>query len=162
MEEVLKGEGLPAQEATRVRMWERSAHEYFEFVRVVKTYRTPQALRSFSRLFSVFLPPLYAPYYSQMAHKLNSLGAALAFATFTSIALTSLFETVSQLEDPFVPGSVLDGIQVRNNVFSDYVKGLTALRSIYFPQADTFVNPYGEGKLPRDSTSPLQGRILSE
>ena len=61
-------------------------------------YRTPQGLRSFGRLFSMLLPPFYAPYYAQLAHDVNSLGIAITFAIFTALALTSLFETISQME----------------------------------------------------------------
>ena len=60
---------------------------------------TAQGLRSFGRLFSVCLPPFYAPYYAQLANELNSIGVAIAFACLTAIALTSLFETVSQMEE---------------------------------------------------------------
>jgi len=135
--ETLKGEGLPANEASRIRQWERMMLEDAENVRAIKKYRTPQGLRSFGRLFSVFLPPFYSPYYVQMARDLNSLGVGVAFSVLTSIALTALFETVHQLEEyaptttvsilkspshpelaaflalsPFVASSELDGIHV--------------------------------------------------
>ena len=97
--ETLKGQGLAATEASRVRQWERFAMASVEELRMLINYRTPQALRSFARLFSVFLPPLYVPYYVQLAHDLDSLGMALVFSVLTSIALTSLYETVSQMEE---------------------------------------------------------------
>ena len=58
-----------------------------------------QGLRSFGRLFSCFLPPFYAPYYADLARSLNSLGVGITFAVLTSVALTSLFETASQMEE---------------------------------------------------------------
>jgi hypothetical protein len=79
---------------------------------VIKKYRTPQALRSFARLFTVFLPPFYAPFYGQMAKDLDSLGMAIAFSVITSIALTSLFECIDQMEDPFIGYMSLDGINM--------------------------------------------------
>ena len=123
--EYLKANGLPGNEAARMRQWERFLSENFEKLRVVKRYRTrtsakttgysfvylfvsmlclpfflpAQGLRSFGRLFSFLLPPLYAPYYAELARSLNSLGAGLTFAVLTSIALTSLFETASQMEE---------------------------------------------------------------
>jgi hypothetical protein len=97
--EVLKYEGLPPNEATRVRQWERFVFLQVESLRIIKNYRTPQALRSFARLFSIFMPPFYAPYYAQLARDLDSLGMAIAFSCVTSIALTALFETVSQMEE---------------------------------------------------------------
>lgn len=133
--EIVKREGLPPNEATRIRNWERMAMEDIDRLRVVKSYRTPQALRSFSRLFSVFLPPFYAPYYAQLARDLNSLGTALAFATITSLALTCLFETVYQMEDPFVPTSFLDGVQVHEELVETVVEEMRVLRSSYFPEA---------------------------
>jgi hypothetical protein len=74
--EVLKAEGLPGNEAARIRQWERQILQSVEKLLVVKKYRTPQALRSFGRLFTVFLAPFYAPYFGQMATDLNSLGMA--------------------------------------------------------------------------------------
>ena len=97
--EVLKREGLPPNEATRVRQWERFVLQQVEVLRAVKLYRTPQALRSFGRLFSVLVPPVYAPFYAQVAVDINSLGLAIVFAVLTSLALTALFETVYQMEE---------------------------------------------------------------
>ena len=129
--EVLKREGLPGNEASRMRQWERFILEAMEGLRMIKHYRTPQALRSLCRLFSVFLPPFYAPFYAQLATDLNSIGTAITFSVMTSLALTSLFESLSQMEDPFLSQQSLDGIDVpketrlisnelmllRNNVF---------------------------------------------
>lgn len=78
-------------------------------LRVMKQYRTPQALRSFARLFSVFLPPFYAPYYGQLAYDLNSLPMAIIFASVTSIALTSLFESIYQMEGKATKICILRG-----------------------------------------------------
>ncbi|OEU16723.1 hypothetical protein FRACYDRAFT_275439 [Fragilariopsis cylindrus CCMP1102] len=109
--ELLKNEGLPPNEATRIRQWERFLSIEIEQMLVIKKYRTPQALRSFARLFTVFLPPFYAPYYGQLAVNLKSLGLGITFSMLTSIALTSLFESMSQMEDPFVgrPSSNVPG-----------------------------------------------------
>jgi len=110
--EILKEEGLPPNEATRVRQWERIVLEDLEGLRMIKWYRTPQALRSFARLFTVFLPAFYSPYYAQVAHDLNSLATGIIFAVLTSLALTALFESICQMEDPFVATITLDGIDV--------------------------------------------------
>lgn len=105
---------------------------------VIKKYRTPQALRSFARLFSVFLPPFYAPYYGQIAKELNSLGMAIAFAVVTSLALTSLFESVSQIEDPFVGIVELDGINVSTELQDEFHEQLLDCRKHNFPN----LSPY--------------------
>lgn len=110
--------------------------ESIEKLRFIKEYRTPQGLRSFARLFSIFLPPLYAPFYASLARELNSLGTAITFAILTSVALTALFETVTQLEDPFVTTSFLDGIQVRKELVDGFRPELETLQCHFFPDAD--------------------------
>lgn len=77
-----------------------------------------QGLRSFGRLFSVCLPPFYAPYYVQLARDLNSLGVGIAFSVVTSIALTALFETVSQLEE-YVCSCVMDSLSGWSSLLGD-------------------------------------------
>lgn len=136
--EVLKREGLPPNEATRVRQWERFIAEQFERLLNIKRYRTPQALRSFARCFTVFLPPFYAPFYGTMATDLNSLGMAIAFSVITSLALTSLFEAVAQLEDPFV-GRKLDGVNVERDLRDEFLVELLDSREYFFPDAPAFV-----------------------
>jgi hypothetical protein len=101
-------------------------------------YRTPQGLRSFGRLFSLFLPPFYAPYYAQLAHDINSLGTAIAFSILTAVALTTLFETISQIEDPFDKSSVLDGVDVTSDLNDGFKPQLLALRNRFFPDAPAF------------------------
>jgi hypothetical protein len=133
--EVLKREGFPPNEATRVRQWEQIMLDSIERIKVVKMYRTPQGLRSFGRLFSMILPAFYCPFYAEMAVKLESLPMGLCFALLTSMALTGLFETVAQVEDPFVASSVLDGIQVCRELVDDLVPQMQALRKYYFPHA---------------------------
>jgi hypothetical protein len=136
--EILKQEGLPPNEATRVRQWERFLLVAVENLRMIKMYRTPQGLRSFARLFSVFLPPFYAPFYAQLARDLNSIGMAVAFATITSLALTSLFETEAQMEDPFVDLSVLDGVCVKRELMDEFKPLLLAMRKHCYPSAREF------------------------
>ena len=132
---------FPLTQAARIRQWEITLLQAVEVLRVIKLYRTPQGLRSFARLFSIFLPPFYAPFYAQLAEDLNSLGTAIAFAVFTSLALTALFETVSQLEDPFVESSILDGVALERDLEDDFKPQLLALRRRFFPAC----GPLGDG-----------------
>jgi hypothetical protein len=104
-------------------------------------------LRSFARLFSVFLPPFYAPYYGQMAREINSLGMAVAFSVLTSIALTSLFESITQLEDPFVGIVALDGIDVAEEL-QEFREQLLSCRYHHFPSAEKFGLDTVERSLP--------------
>ena len=109
-----------------------------EMLIVLKRYRTPQALRSFARIFSVVLPPFYGPFYAQMAKDLNSLSMAIAFAVITAIALTSLFETIQQMEDPFVGNMKLDNIDVIREFEIDLKRQLLSRRRRHFKDAPPF------------------------
>lgn len=136
--EVLKSEGLPPNEATRVRQWERMCLENADGLRMIKLYRTPQALRSFARLFTVFLPPFYAPSYAEIAKGIGSLGTGIAFSVLTSLALTALFETISQMEDPFLGYKTLDGVDVESELSSSFVAQCVTMRGLFFHNAEPF------------------------
>lgn len=105
---------------------------------MIKKYRTPQALRSFARLFTLLLPPFYAPYYGQMGRDLNSLSMGIAFSIFTAVALTALFESINQIEDPFTGGLSLDGIDLNDELGIVLQSQLLDLRLYHFPQAPQF------------------------
>jgi hypothetical protein len=162
--EIMKREGLPPNEATRVRQWERLAQVDMEKIRAVKLYRTPQALRSFGRLFSVVLPPFFGPFYADLAVQMSSLTLGLAFAVITSIALTGLFETVSQFEDPFVISSRLDGIKVREELVDSFTDQLLKLRLVYFPDAGEFKKSPLDRRLElcQQTRAVLTARIVAD
>lgn len=160
--EILKREGLPPNEATRVRQYERYVLVDLEKLRVIKAYRTPQGLRSFGRLFSVFLPPFFAPLFADIAERLNSLGMGIAFAVVTAVALTGLFETLSQFEDPFLEASVLDGARVAQELVVNFTPEILALREQFFPKAP----PLNETQLavqkePKGELLPTSMRIIN-
>jgi len=136
--EDLKLLGLPANEASRIRQWERILGEAVEHLRVLKMYRTPQALRSFARIFSLLLPALYAPTFAQLARDVDSLGLGIAFAIIVSLALTALFNSIIILEDPFVGHITLDGIDVREELVVLHWEQLTRARKMCFPGAEEF------------------------
>lgn len=121
-----------------MRQWERVIMMSIDQLYAIKMYRTPQGLRSFARLFSIILPPLFAPYYAQLAIDVNSIGLAITFSVVTAIALTSLFETINQMEDPFDGCGSLDDINVSKELISDMTVQLLALRQQYFPHAGPF------------------------
>jgi hypothetical protein len=155
--EILKLEGLPGNEASRVRQWEREIVLQIEGLQVIKEYRTPQALRSLCRIFSVFLPPFYAPYYAQMARELNSLGMAIVFSILTSVALTALFESLTQMEDPFVAHLTLDGIDVPRELGELLYKRLMRQRNtVFFSKAGV----PAEGLRSEQLTSPNTDSLL--
>lgn len=137
--EALKAAGLPPNEASRIRQWERMLVVSIGSLRMAKHYRTPQALRSLCRLFSVFLPPFYAPFYATLGRQLRSLYMGLAFAAITALALTALFESLAQLEDPFVACLTLDGIDVHRELRFIIANHTLTRRAVFFPHASDFV-----------------------
>jgi hypothetical protein len=162
--EILKLEGLPGNEAARIRQWERDIVFQIEGLQMLKEYRTPQALRSLCRIFSVLLPPFYAPYYAQMARDLNSLGTAIAFSVLTSLALTALFESLSQMEDPFLAHLTLDGIDVPREVRDiPYARLLSQRNGVFFPTNGVSFDGRGSERLPpKEEADVMIPRIFTE
>mmetsp|Transcript_34249 Transcript_34249/g.41956 ORF Transcript_34249/g.41956 Transcript_34249/m.41956 type:complete len:407 (-) Transcript_34249:187-1407(-) len=145
--EVLKLEGMPPNEATRIRQWELIIVKEINSLEYIKDYRTPQALRSLCRIFSVIMPPFYAPFYAQLARDLNSLAMGVAFSIMTSLVLTALFECATQMEDPFVAQFTLDGIDVGKELRGDCFEELTYQRNfMFFPDE-------GKGDLKKELMS---------
>lgn len=106
---------------------------------MIKMYRSPQALRSFGRIFTLLLPPFYAPTFAQISHDLNSLGMGIMFAIITAMGLTALFESIQVLEDPFVAFLTLDGIDVREEFQVLHWQQLVNTREMIFPSAPPFL-----------------------
>ena len=88
-----------------------------------------------------------------MAKDLNSLGTAITFSILTAIALTSLFESISQMEDPFVGIIALDGIDVTNDLRVEFRQELLDWRKELFPNGKAF-------EMPEDSVVLLQEREI--
>ena len=85
--ENLKRIGFSVTEANRIRMWERTMAEAIETLKMLKLYRTPQALRSFAGLFTILLPPLYSPAFAQVRTRFrNSNIHPLKCAVFLSMS----------------------------------------------------------------------------
>ena len=136
--EAFKYEGLNHSEASRIRQYERFLGECIENLRVIKTYRTPQALRAFGRIFTVLLPPFYAPSFAQLAFDLDSLAMGIFMSIITPLCLTALFESIQVLEDPFTGYITLDGIDVREEFQVLHWQQLVNARKIMFPYAPAF------------------------
>jgi hypothetical protein len=73
---------------------------------------------------------------------------AVAFSVLTSIALTSLFESITQLEDPFVGIVALDGIDVAEELQGEFREQLLSCRYHHFPSAKKFELDTVERSLP--------------
>lgn len=150
--ERIKKAGLPSGEVSRIRQYERFIHNSIERLRMYKMYRTPQALRSFARIFTFILPPFYAPKFAQVALDLDSLAIGVAFGMITTIGLTALFESLQVLEDPFVGFLTLDGIDVREEFEVLMWSTLVKTRRMIFPDAP----PYPTGRRAAMAVVPTE------
>jgi hypothetical protein len=118
--EVMKRVGLPANEASRINQYHWMLHGRIEKLLNIKFYRTPQATRSFTRLFIIVLPAFFGPYYVYIARGSGSttstnFGFALALSIMTSLIMSGIFNVERLLEDPFRGGG-MDGIHVHEVV----------------------------------------------
>ena len=90
LSEKIKLAGLGASEVSRIRQYERWCGDAIENLRMIKSYRTPQTLRSFARLFTTLIPPFFGPSYAQLAINLGSPAAGITFAVITALCLVSI------------------------------------------------------------------------
>ena len=153
LSEKLKVAGLGASEASRMRQYERWMGDSIENLRMIKTYRTPQTLRSFARIFTTLLPPFFAPQYAQLSIDMGSLAVGMSFATFTALCLNALLEGVEILEDPFVAFVTLDGIDIREEFQVLHYQQLVSTRNSIFPEELPYGQQITAGML-RDIESP--------
>jgi hypothetical protein len=107
--EVLKRAGLELPETIRIRDWERMLTTSMEQLRLIKTYRSPQALRSFGRVYTFILPPLYGPSYIKLVRHFHSSAGSrgeiwigICFGLIVAYTATAIFEMNNDLEDPFI------------------------------------------------------------
>lgn len=159
LNETLKSLGLSTSEASRIRQYERYIGEALEGLRMIKMYRTPQALRAFGRIFTLIIPPIYAPRFAQLALDLESLPMAFLFAAITPFCLTALFNCTHALEDPFVGYVTLDGIDVSEEFEVLHWHQLMNARKILFPHAEDFEDKTG---MSEDSGNPDQAQMLEK
>ncbi|TMW56368.1 hypothetical protein Poli38472_006378 [Pythium oligandrum] len=114
--EVMKSAGLPANEASRINQYHWLLQARLEKLQNIKFYRTPQATRSFTRLFILTIPIFYGPYYVYLLHSDDSHQLSFAFclmlSVLTSLTMIGLFNVEIAMEDPFVGGG-LDGIRIK-------------------------------------------------
>jgi hypothetical protein len=136
--EKLKTLGLSPAEISRLRQYERFIGEAIENLRMIKMYRTPQALRSFGRIFTLLVPAFYSSAFAQVAFDLDSFTMGVLFAILTPLVLTALFQSVQLMEDPFVGWVTLDGIDVNEEMEVLHFHQLISARSYLFPTAAPF------------------------
>jgi len=97
----MKCQGLDSGSCHRLDQYVSKIGVSFERLTYFKEYRTPQAFRSFARVYILCIAGLYGPYYIYLARGSDAFGMALAFGCAVQIAVHGLFNVMLGLEDPF-------------------------------------------------------------
>lgn len=98
--EALRAAGVPANEISRVNQYLRAIVIAFERMRNILEYRTPMALRAYSRVFLNAFPVLFGPYFAQLARE-STLAVGYGVAAIYALVLVSLDNIQDALENPF-------------------------------------------------------------
>ena len=119
--EEMRKTGFPSGEASRLHQYHQYLEQRFEQLRWIKYYRTPQATRSFGRVYIYVLPWLTGPYFAWVFEEqlAESYAFTMALAGFTFLVLHGLLNTQQGLEDPFL----ID--------FTSFTPGIDALKLDY-------------------------------
>ena len=137
--EELKNYGLTETECSRIRQYEAKICDSLEKLRYIKQYRTPETLRTFIRLFIIALPAFYAPAFAQISYNLDNIWYGIIFAIITNMALNALFESIEELEDPFlITSTILDGIDIIEEFEILFYQQLINTREIVYPEAPLY------------------------
>jgi hypothetical protein len=114
--------GVPANEISRANQFLEAMIFDFEVMNNIARYRTPVALRAYSRLFLNSFPILFGPHFASVAYPEHPI-FGYAVAVLYSVVLVSLDNIQDHLENPF------DGVgadDLRLNVADNYVSLLTS------------------------------------
>jgi len=98
--EALRDAGVPGNEVSRINQYLRAVLIDFEKMRNILEYRTPQALRAYSRVFLNSFPVLYGPYFASLANDSMPVVGYLV-ALIYSLVLVSLDNIQEGLENPY-------------------------------------------------------------
>lgn len=98
--ELMRGVGVPANEISRANQYLRQIIIDFERMNNIVNYRTPLALRAYSRLFLNLFPLLFGPYFASIAYPDHPM-AGYIVALIYSLVLVSLDNIQDHLENPF-------------------------------------------------------------
>lgn len=98
--ETLRAAGVPANEISRANQYLRQIIIDFERMNNIASYRTPLALRAYSRLFLNLFPLLFGPYFASIAYPAHPI-AGYVVAVLYSLVLVSLDNIQDDLENPF-------------------------------------------------------------
>lgn len=98
--EALRAAGVPANEVSRANQYLRAIVIDFERMRNILEYRTPMALRAYSRVFLNAFPVLFGPYFASIAIE-SSPAVGYLVAVVFSLVLVSLDNIQDALENPY-------------------------------------------------------------
>ena len=98
--EELRAADVPANEISRANQYLRQLIIDFERMNNIASYRTPLALRAYSRLFLNLFPLLFGPYFATIAYPEHA-SAGYIVAMVYSLVLVSLDNIQDHLENPF-------------------------------------------------------------
>lgn len=73
--------------------------ESYESLSFISDYRTPRALKAYSKIFIFIFPLLFAPYFAYLNLQLNNLGFMVS--TIYSTVLFMLVDIADNVENPF-------------------------------------------------------------
>ena len=100
------------------RIWDKKRqNELFSHL-MVKILNNCVCLRSFARMFSLFLPPFYAPAFAQLVHESNSIGLGISFAIVISLGLVSCFVKYRAQLNSFLNGVGFFRKDIFNSIWS--------------------------------------------
>jgi len=100
LNEEMRNAGVPANEISRANQYLRSIILSFEKMRNIRLYRTPVALRAYSRIFLNISPIIFGPFFANISLK-HYAAIGYVFAVLYSVVLLSLDHIQEDLENPF-------------------------------------------------------------
>lgn len=98
--EALRAGGVTAGEVSRANQYLRAVMIDFERMRNILEFRTPTALRAYSRVFLNSFPVLYGPYFASLATD-STPAIGYLVAVIYSLVLVSLDNIQEALENPY-------------------------------------------------------------
>ena len=98
--EKLRKVGVSPPELSKINDHLRNMIVEFENIINIKNYRTPNSLRTYTKVFLNFFPIIFGPFFAHIAIKYNLI-FGLILAVLYGIVPTSLDNIQEDLEDPF-------------------------------------------------------------
>jgi predicted membrane chloride channel (bestrophin family) len=96
----LRERGLASGEVSRCNQYLSKMLLAFESVKHIYQYRTPRALKAYSKVFIFILPIAYGPYFAALATDFSA-GLTYVMPVFFALVLVTLENIQEHLENPF-------------------------------------------------------------